>query len=164
MDPPIFYILQDRQVSNITIFFCGSLPSVLPHYYTRNFIFFSCIKGTYHEGDKAIYWLQLFLSLNLRTNTHELGGIQTRAPDLPVQYRTNQPTRGPLSTLYNGLINLNISSFISPFVFVNYHLHYSTCYYYVSPRIVTTLYWRIKTNDLRQTTSSLLPKSRNLKM
>ena len=43
-----------------------------------------CVKGTHQEGDMAIYWLQLILILNLKTNTHERGGTQTLAPDLPV--------------------------------------------------------------------------------
>ena len=46
------------------------------------------VKGTHHEGDMAIYWPQLILALNLRTNTHERGGIY--APDFPVWYRTNE--------------------------------------------------------------------------
>ena len=45
-----------------------------------------CVNGTHHEGDMAFYWLQLILNLNLRANTHERGGIWTRAPDLSVQY------------------------------------------------------------------------------
>ena len=45
--------------------------------YLRNcnhFFSLFCVKGTHHEGDVAIYWLQLILSLNWRTNTHERGG------------------------------------------------------------------------------------------
>ena len=44
-----------------------------------------------------------------------------------------------LCILDNGLISRNISSFISPLVFVNNYLYFSPYYYYVSPRTVTTL-------------------------
>ena len=54
------------------------------------FFNFSRIKGTQHEGDMHIYCLQLILDLKLRTNTHERRGTRTRAPDLPVRYRTNE--------------------------------------------------------------------------
>ena len=49
----------------------------------------------------------------------------------------------PFYNLYNnliGLISRNISSLIYPFVFIDNHLYCSTCYYYVLPRNVTTIY------------------------
>ena len=41
----------------------------------------------------AIYWIQLIISPNLRTNTNERGGIWTQASVMPVPYLTNEPTR-----------------------------------------------------------------------
>ena len=75
------------------------------------FKLFSCIKGTHHEGGLAIYCLQLILILNLRTNTNEWHGTRTRVPNLPVQYRTNEPTIVPLQYVKNFMLNKYVTNF-----------------------------------------------------
>ena len=79
-------------------------PSQRAYYY-----FVNCIRGHIESGTILFPVLMHKISLCLMktfifnvgslpkyNNTHELGGTRTRAPDLPVRYRTNQPTRGPL--------------------------------------------------------------------